>query len=159
MKTLIAYASKHGCTERCARILAEKLQGEVELHNLKESRDIELGKYDKIVIGGSIYIGKIQKEVTNFCSNRLGQLKEKKVGLFICGMQEEGVIEKELQDSFPGELYSSAVVKDFFGGEFIFKKLNFFECLIVKKVSKIEEDVSTVSEEKIARFAEEMNKV
>jgi menaquinone-dependent protoporphyrinogen oxidase len=139
-------------------MLVDKLQGEVELHNLKKTRDIDLSRYNKIVIGGSIYIGKIQKEVTEFSSSNLNALKEKKIGLFICGMQEEEVVEKELKDSFPDELYSSAVAKEVFGGEFIFKKMNFFERLIIKKVSKIDKDVSTVSEEKITRFAEVMNK-
>jgi hypothetical protein len=39
--------------------------------------------FDKVVNGDSIYISKIQKEVTEFCSSNLNALKEKKVGLFI----------------------------------------------------------------------------
>ncbi len=159
MSTLIAYATKHGCVEKCARMLSEKIEGKVVLSNLKEEKDIDLSQYDKIIIGGSIYVGKIRKEVTEFCSKNLDELMEKKTGLFICGMQEEGVVEKELQDSFPKELYESAVTKEVFGGEFIFKKMNFMERFIIKKVSKVDQDLSRISEKKIAQFAELMNKV
>lgn len=159
MNTLIAYATKHGCTEKCASILSEKLTGEVELYNLKEIKNVDISKYDKVIIGGSIYIGKIQKEVSDFSLTRLNQLKEKKVGLFICGMREGKTAETELKDSFPTELYSMATARGVFGGEFIFKKMNFFERLIVKKVSKVEKDVSNISEENINEFAELMNNV
>ncbi len=38
MNTLIVYASKYGCTEKCARLLADQLTGTVELHHLKKDR-------------------------------------------------------------------------------------------------------------------------
>lgn len=159
MNTLIAYATKYGCVEKCASILSEKLTGEVDLYNLKEIKNIDISKYDKVIIGGSIYMGKIQKVVREFSSTKLNQLKEKEVGLFICGMGEGENAEKELKDSFPVELYAKATARGVFGGKFIFKKMNFLEKLIVKKVSKVEKDVSNISEKKINEFAELMNNV
>lgn len=157
MKTLVAYGTKHGCTEKCATILSEKLEGKVDLYNLKETKDVELSEYDKVVIGGSIYMGKIQKEVVEFCSKNLNTLKNKKIGLFICCMRDGDLAETEINDSFPQELLACASAKGYFGGEFIFKKMNFLERLIVKKVSNIDKDTSNVLEENINRFAEMMN--
>lgn len=97
MNTLIAYATKYGCVEKCALILSEKLTGEVDLYNLKEIKNIDISRYDKVIIGGSIYIGKIQKVVREFSSTKLNQLKEKEVGLFICGMGEGETAKKELK--------------------------------------------------------------
>lgn len=157
MNTLIVYATKHGCTEKCAIILSEKLTGKVDLSNLKMIKDIELSQYDKVIIGGSIYVGKIQKEVREFCSKNLNALKEKKVGLFISCMADENSSETQLNNSFPEELVANAVAKEFFGGEFVFKKMNVIERFIVKKVSKTDKDTSKILNENINRFAQSMN--
>lgn len=65
----------------------------------------------------------------------------------------------ELNGSFPQELLSNAAAKDFFGGEFIFKKMNPIDRLIVYKVAKVNKDVSNISESKIDQFANLMNSV
>jgi menaquinone-dependent protoporphyrinogen oxidase len=157
MKTLIAYATKYGCTEKCAKALSEKLTGEVRLCNLKTERDIEISEYDKVIVGGSIRIGKIQKEVKEFCSKNLNELLNKKVGLFICCMADNEAAEKQLKDSFPKGLLDNAIVKENFGGEFILQKMNFFDRLIVKKAAKIDKDTSNIYNENIDRFANAMN--
>ncbi|MBA1334923.1 MAG: Flavodoxin [Firmicutes bacterium] len=157
MKTLIAYASKYGCTERCASMLSEKLTGEVDLYNLKGARAVDLSQYDKVIIGGSIYMGRIQKEVSEFCSKNLSRLMDKKTGFFICCMREGDIAETELNTSFPQELLSNAVAKEYFGGEFIFKKMNALDRFIVKKVSKTDKDISNILEDNINRFSQLMN--
>lgn len=166
MKTLIAYATKYGSAERCAKILAEKLSGDVELCNLAIIKTKDLSRYDKVIIGGSIYAGRIQKHVTEFCSNNLNVLKQKKIGLFVCGMLSDQA-EAELSNAFAPELLNQAVVKEFFGGELKFQKINFVEKFMVKMVSKMDKnrptidttrDFSMISEETIDRFARTMNK-
>ncbi|MGI6711498.1 MAG: flavodoxin domain-containing protein [Bacillota bacterium] len=67
-------------------MLREKLNGNVDLYNLKEKKQPILANYDQIIIGGSIYIGKIQKEVSRFCTDHMAQLKGKRLGLYVCGM-------------------------------------------------------------------------
>lgn len=157
MNTLIVYASKYGCTEKCAELLCKELVGEVDMVNLKKVKDINISKYEKIIIGGSIYIGKIQKEVTEFCSGNLDSLKEKTIGLFICGMQEGDIINTELNQNFSPQLTHTAKAKACFGGEFTFDKMNFLEKLIVKKVSKVTSNKSNILKENIDKFAEVMN--
>lgn len=157
MNTLIAYTTKYGCTEKCAEMLSKKLSGTVELYNIKGGKELDLTKYDNVVIGASAYIGKIQKEAVDFCSKNLDVLKSKKVGLFMCGMQEKDVIQTELNSSYPQELLSHASAKEWFGGEFILKRMNFMDRLIVKKVSKIDKDTSNIQEENIDKFAQQMN--
>lgn len=159
MSTLIVYASKYGCTEKCVKLMSKKLNDKVDLINLKNIKDIDLLKYDKVIIGGSIYIGRIQKEVTEFCSKNLDKLKEKRIGLFICGMQDEDIIKTELNQNFPSELLEIAEAKGHFGGEFIFDKMNFMEKLIVKKVSKVTSNKSNILEDNIHKFAQEINSI
>lgn len=159
MNTVIVYASKYGCTEKCAELLSKKLSDKVNIINLKEVNDIDISKYEKIIIGGSIYIGKIQKEVTEFCSKNLDKLKEKRIGLFICGMQEGDIINTELNQSFNSALIEIADAKECFGGEFVFDKMNFMEKIIVKKVSKVTSNKSNILEENIHKFAQTMNAI
>ncbi|MBV1758053.1 MAG: flavodoxin domain-containing protein [Dethiosulfatibacter sp.] len=157
MKTLIAYASKYGCTEKCAKLLEKELNGDVTLLNLKKNSSADLNAYDNIIIGGAIYISKIQKEVTEFCKSNLDGLSQKNIGLFICGMQEKEVIATELNSNYPPELLEIAVAKDCFGGEFILEKMNFLEKTIVKKVSKTTASKSEIDEDAIRHFAQKFN--
>lgn len=157
MTTLIAYGTKYGCAEKCARKLAKEIQGRVDTVNLKENTVIDLTQYDHVIIGGSVYIGRIQKEVTNFINSNLNELLSKEIGLFICGMQEGEALDKEMADSFPSDLLIKAKSIKHFGGEFIFKKMNFMEKTIVKKISKITSDKSDIKHENIKKLAMELN--
>lgn len=159
MNTLIAYASKHGCTEKCAELLSKELNDKVEIVNLKNTKNIDISKYDKVIIGGSIYMGRIQNVVTEFCANNLDGLTEKPIGLYICGMQESETINTELDQSFPSGLISVAVAKECLGGEFIFDKMSFMEKMIVKMVSKVSSNKSSISKETIHKFSHAMNAV
>lgn len=159
MNTLIAYAGKYGCTEKCAEILSKKLDGEVVIINLKKAKDIDVSKYERVIIGGSVYIGKIQKEVREFCSRNLDRLKGKTVGLFICGMQEGEAATAELEQNFDPELTKIAVSRECFGGEFILDKMNFLERFIVKKISGVTSNKFNILEGNIHKFAEAMNSI
>ncbi|EPY6471102.1 flavodoxin domain-containing protein [Clostridium sporogenes] len=156
MKTLIIYGTKHGTTEKCSKFLKEKLLGDIVTINIKKENVPDINSFDNIIIGGSIYMGQIQKEVKNFCIENINILKEKRVGVFICGFNEKDM-EVQLNNAFPKELLTNAVAKECFGGEFIFKNMNFFERFIMKKISKIDKDTSKISEENINKFAQLIN--
>lgn len=159
MSTLIVYASKYGCTERCVELLSKELHGKVDIRNVKKEKDIDFSNYEKIIIGGSIYIGKIQKEVTEFCSKNIEELRKKRIGLFICGMQEGDMINTELNENFDPTLIEIADAKEFFGGEFTFDKMTFIEKFIVKKVSKVTSNKSNILEDNIHKFAQAINSI
>ncbi len=157
MRTLLVYSSKYGCTEKCAEILAKKLLGETRLINLKKDKNPDLSGYDRVVVGGPVYIGKINKEVKSFCAINLDLLKKRKLGLFICCMAEGKQAKDELDGAFPKELLETAAAKDYFGGEFMVTKMNPIDRLIVKKIAKTEKDVSNILTDRIERFARLMN--
>jgi len=152
MSTLIAFASKYGFTKTCAEILAKKLEGKVDICDLRSNHP-DLTKYDKVIIGGSIYAGKIRKPVKSFCSDNQNTLKDKKTGLFICGMAKEDDAQKQLESSFPKELFATAAAKGFFGGECNYNKMNFIEKFIMKKITGSDQSQSRIAEENITRFA------
>ena len=158
MKTLIIYASKYGCTEKCINLLKDKLHGEVEIVDIKKESIPEITLFDNIIVGGSIYIGRIQKEISQFCLNNISMLEKKNLGFFICCMNENEIAEKQINTSFPGVLLKNAVATGWFGGEFTFKKMNFLEKLIIKKISKTNKDSSKVLQGNIDKFAQLINK-
>ncbi len=133
MNTLVIYASKHGTARKCASILSKKLTGKVDIQDLRAGSIPNLAKYDKVIIGGSIYAGRIQKELTAFCSQNLDALKSKKLGLFICCMFKNSA-EAQLNSAFPQEFLVNAIATENFGGEMMFSDMNFAEKLLTKMV-------------------------
>lgn len=169
MKTLIIYGSNHGCTKKCADILEGKLKGEVDIVDIRNDITLDLDSYDKVIIGGSIYMGKIQKEITEVCEKYCENLKKKKLGLYVCCMNEENV-ETQIKDNFPEELLLCSVTQGYFGGAFNFKDMNFIERFIIRKVSKslsktnerfkevdMKKFVDMIERENIEKFAKVMN--
>lgn len=156
MKTLIIYSGKHGTTKECGEMLAEYLDGQTNLFDLKKEKKYnseDFKEYDRIILGGSFYVGQIQNEIKEFCQNEKGLLLEKLSGIFVCGMREDGDMENQIKQAFPEEILQKAKVVNHFGGTFDFKKLGFFEKLIVKKIVGIDKDHTTISKEKIKEFA------
>ncbi|MBU7006913.1 flavodoxin domain-containing protein [Phosphitispora fastidiosa] len=156
MKTLIIYTTKYGCTEKAASILKSKMTGEVSVANIAREKAPSLEPFDNVILGGSIYVGKIQKALTKYIDNNLPVLLGKRVGLFICAGQPEPVCSKELEDSFPEELFKHAVVKEVFGHEYRLEKVSFIHKMILRKVAGVTESASALSEEKITSFAKVM---
>ena len=152
MSTLIVYASKYGFTKTCAEILAKKLGENVDIYDLNSNLP-DLMKYDKVIVGGSIYAGNIRKPVMRFCTDNLNTLKGKKLGLFICGMAKEDDAQKQLDSSFPQELLAVCAAKGFFGGECNYEKMNFLEKFIMKKITGSKQSQSKIAEDNITRFA------
>jgi len=69
MKTIIIYGSTYGYTKECAERLKEYLDGEVMLVDATAGTITPIDKFDNIVIGGSIYMGQIQKKVKAYCAS------------------------------------------------------------------------------------------
>ena len=155
MSTLIAYATKYGFTKTCAEILAKNLDEKADICDLADGLPNLLG-YDKVIIGGSIYAGKIRKPAMRFCSDNLDILKDKKLGLFICGIADGDDARKQLESAFPKELLAVAVAKESFGGECNYDKMNFMERFILKKITGSNVSQSRIAEDNITRFANQM---
>jgi len=156
MRTLIAFATTHGCSEKCAFTLQDLIDGEVDLHNMKAKERFDLNTYDSIIIGGSIHAGKIQRRVKVFCEKHTKILKTKKIGLYLCCMEEGESAQKQFDSNYPEELIQHATATGLFGGAFDFDRMNTIEKAIIKKIAKIENSISKISEEDIKAFAGKM---
>jgi len=152
MKTAIIYASSHGTTEKVAKQIQHGLGIErTQLINLKTTKTLDLSLFDTLVIGGSIHAGQMQSKVKRFCKKNMVDLLQKRVGLFMVGMNEPQ-FETEFNKAFPELLRKHAITSKCVGGEFLFEKMNFIEKLIVKKVSGISHNVSKIDDSKISEL-------
>jgi len=152
MKTAIIFRSKHGTTETVSHTIANKLStDEVTLIDLKKYPEPTIQDFDRVVIGGSIHAGVVQKRVKTFCEKHIDALQQKELGLFICCMDRE-LQEKEFGNAFPEALKSHAKATGIMGGEFVFERMNFLERFIVKKISKKDHSVSEIDYEAIDSF-------
>jgi menaquinone-dependent protoporphyrinogen oxidase len=156
MKTLIVYATSHGCTEGCASKIKSMLPGETDLVNLKKDTVPDIASYDAIVIGGSIHAGRVQSAVRKFCGKNESALSAKKLGLFLCCMETGEKAQQQFESAFSETLRLKAIAQGIFGGEFRFENMKRFEQWITKKVAHIDGNVSTVDEAKIREFAEKI---
>lgn len=135
MNTLIVYGSKYGYTEECVNKLSKKLIGKVDLINIKRDKVPNLSNYDNFIVGGSIYMGQIQKELKDFCIKNIDLLREKRIGIFIsCGFAEN--FETHINNAFTRELLDVVIIKKCFGGELNIKKMSFIDKIITKVVAK-----------------------
>lgn len=159
MKTLITYCTTHGCTETVAHELKQLLDQNVTLCNLKKEKTPELASFERIIIGGSIHAGQIQKRIKVFCKQHAATLKEKELGLFICCMDEGEEAQTHLKNAYPEELLDHAKATACLGGEFNFEKMNFLEKFIIKKVAKIDHSTSKMDKQAIRKFSNRMDRI
>jgi menaquinone-dependent protoporphyrinogen oxidase len=159
MAAIIVYKSQHGCTEMCANELAKNLKDDATLVNLKKMPDADITEYETVLIGGSIHVGRIQKAVKLFCEKNFDTLLTKRIGLFICCMEEGEKAREEFDSAFPEQLREHAKATGIFGGAFNFDRMNFIEKTIVKKVANIDKSVSKVNEDAIGEFIGKMNQL
>nr|WP_321303834.1 flavodoxin domain-containing protein [uncultured Sphaerochaeta sp.] len=157
MKTLIIYATRYGTTGTCAQLLSDVLEGEVVLQNLAENPTIDLAGFETVVVGSPVYAGRINKRVKRFCSDHESTLLGKRLGLFTCDMEEgEGSI-KQLDHCYAPTLVDHALVKNSFGGQFLFSHMGWFTKKMIKMMSKSDEDVKRIQYDAIKEFADVLN--
>jgi menaquinone-dependent protoporphyrinogen oxidase len=155
--TLIVYASNHGFVRTCVDRLAARLNGRVMSVDLKKDSNPDPGNYDHVIVGGSIHAGHLQKSVRRYVEGRASLLKSKKLGIFLCCMEEGDKAEKEFKDSYPEDLVAHAAATGIFGGEFDFAKMNFLEKAMVRKAAGVTASVTKMREEEIETFAQKMD--
>lgn len=155
MGTVILYTSKHGATREIVNELSNKLKTDLVKIDLKETPRPDLSDYETIIIGGPVYAGNISGKLKKLCSENISLLKSKRIGLFLTGMTpSEQLPENIFEKMFGKDLSDTAKVKLHFGGIFNFEKMNFFEKIIVKKVSGIKHTTKSINSENISKFVE-----
>jgi len=136
MKILIIYGTKYGCTKKCAQLLKDRLLSNVTILEAT-SCNLDLSQFDAIIIGGSVYMGKMRKEITRFIKRNKHILGQKRVGLFACCYTPTDA-EGFLETIFPTDLLQHAVCATTVGGEMDYQNMNFAYRKLFQSLKKIE---------------------
>jgi len=91
VKILIAFSTRFGTTEKCVGMLAEILKEkahEVELVDLKKNIRVKPENYDLVIVGGSFLAFRMNAFVKKFVKRNLNILLNTKIGIFMCGADE-----------------------------------------------------------------------
>lgn len=135
MRNLIVYGTTYGFTEKCALELSKKLISRTDCYDANKIESLDLSLYNAVIIGSSIYVGQINKNVKNFVERNAGILKNKALAFFLCcGFVDN--LQKNLELNYPKELLEKAVSKECFGGLMDLSKMKFMHKIITKMVKK-----------------------
>lgn len=156
MKTLIVYGTTYGYAQDCAHQLKALLAGDVEVADAESAAVIALTSYDQVIVGGSVYMGKVQKSVRHFCVQNQDALLEKRLGLFLCcGLPED--FTRNTEAAFPEPLRKRALSSECFGGRMDVSKMSFIHRTVAQLMAKDEKGKPAVVQafpEHIQRMAE-----
>lgn len=158
MKIAIIYSSKYGTVEKVAHAIQNELnEHEVFLYNLKDCTPPLAEKFDTIILGTSIYAGKIRPEMERFCADHESEITASaELHLFVCGMDlEKAEIQK---NAFGQTLTQRAKSVRFIPGEFHLEKMNFFERTLLRIFFKVKENLERDYSDLVKDFLAEETK-
>jgi len=157
VKVLIAYRSRYGVTASCARTLAARISSETVVRDLRGPDRQSPQSFDVVLIGGSIYGGRIQREIPAFCDRERETLLSRKVGLFICCFYTGERAEAELQEAFPPWLTAHAFARAILGGELSLSRLSMLDRILVRSLVHPARDISLIRADAIEELAARVN--
>ena len=152
MNTAIIFISRHGTTKTVSQKIKEHI-GEADLIDLKKNSKPDLSKYQTILLGGSVHMGQVHKKTKSFIEKNKDILLRKKLGLFLCCMEEGEKATEQYNLAFPEELREHADANAMMGYEYLLEEMGFLEKMMVKKITGKNESFSKLSEESIKEFS------
>jgi menaquinone-dependent protoporphyrinogen oxidase len=90
-KVLVAYGSTHGSTKEVASAIAATLAEEGLVVGLLPAAEVhDVARYDGVVLGGAIYMGRLHKDVRRMLKRFREELAEVPVAVFAMGPKTAG---------------------------------------------------------------------
>ena len=170
MKSLILYSSTDGHTKKiCDFINANSTKNNFEILSINNVLDLNLEKYELIVLGASIRYGKHKKNVLKFVNRNLETLNRKKNAFFSVNVVARKP-EKNSPDTNP---YIKKFLKKtkwipkklgVFAGKVDYPKYNFFNRLIIRFIMLITKGPTDITKsyeftnwDDIKKFAQDLD--
>ncbi len=159
MNILIVFGTKTGTTENCAhKIKTEILDAIVDVVDVKNINNYDLKKYDSIVLGSSLYMGRINKRMRKFIKKNHSLLLEKHLHFFVCGMArgKDGIdlFEKQVDR----DLVEHAKQIRQLGFELHYERMNPLYRVIMKKIIEESKPEIGLDEAEIIEFSKQVSK-
>jgi len=140
-KALIVYGTRYGTTAETSQVIAETLRQEgfeVEVVDARKDKVQSVSRYDLVIVGSGIQMGKWTSEPESFLRKYQEELSSKKVAIFVsCGSANslsEGEQRKREMDEGKRKYLDEKAAKynlkpvalGFFGGCYDFNKMSWF---------------------------------
>ena len=155
MSILILYLSKHGTVKEVATMMKNISGEDVDIKKLNSHiTGAMIEKYDSLIVGGSIHMGKAQKKLISFCNHYSHFFKEKKSGVFLCTLTDPKEADHYIEQTFPPEVLKKCNSVGLLGGAVKYENMNFIERSIMKKISGEDRSFSRIDSDRIAAFIE-----
>lgn len=157
---LVAYASKHGSTEKIAHWIGKEIRGNVDVLNVDNIHSLN---YDYIILGTPIYEHEPLPEMSSFITRNRDQLENKKKSVFVVSSDNEEKSKREMNieaftNIIPGEINQTAV----FAGEIDNSELSSSEYESVENymnsISKPMGSYSKLNEKKCREYGKALNR-
>lgn len=148
MKTLIVYDSRHGFTEKCVGLLTGELPSGVDLWPLKERPGVpDWSAYDVLLFGGPVYFGQWAPRVMRFLKRHQASLSPERLhlGAFVVSLSPRAAALRYFSQGLLPEWKGKLGHVSHFGGGITWRELSWWERVLLKRVRKIETDVSNLS--------------
>jgi len=162
MKGLILFASKTGNVEKFVNTLEDKLEGDFEIINIKDTNpnDIKVKNYDKVVIGTYMRRQKSDPDISDFIIRNRDALLETNVYIFVSALETEGGYDREVMLSFPEKIRDAFEIYNV-GAIFDYENLRYIERVMIKNIAsrlgKNVNDMQSYTEKRLDKFAEIVN--
>jgi len=150
-KILIVYASTEGQTRKIARYCADEVMDmghSVEMLRAADDDGTTLGPVDAVILAGSVHMGHLQKELSDFATAHAGELNEKPTLLLQVSLAVVGDDQKELADldRIAADFCDKAGLRPLavhqIAGAFRFTQYDFFKSWAMRYIAaKMEQDV------------------
>lgn len=135
MKILVIYATKTGTVNKCLDELEKYLpQGDFTYVNIaKEECKYDLGDFDCVILGSSIRMNKIHKNLCAYINENEDEICKTKHALFLC-LGFTDLFDEYVIKNFPESVRDSAFAISCFGGEMDISKQKGIDKLLMKMV-------------------------
>jgi menaquinone-dependent protoporphyrinogen oxidase len=156
VKTLIAYASKTGTTEKAAQMIAEKLNEAPDMINIGAAKKIDLSGYDFVLVGGPIKMGRLYKPVRQFLAMNQAVLASKRFGLFVaCGYPQE--LDNYIKVTLDDAMRAHAEVLTDIGYAYNLENMGPIEQRVVMQLAGTQQSIEAYKPEAIQKIADVIN--
>lgn len=173
MKTLLVFSTKYGATKEIVQSLKTLLSGDVERIDLSVQQRIDISIYDRIIIASPIYAGSVPKNVKTFIKDYEKVILTKPLGIcFSCMVENQEKVMEYAEKNLGSSITKHASMIVSLGGKFQLEKMSWLEKTMIKIITKNQvskngktmklselKTYSTIKQEKIETFADEMNQL
>lgn len=135
-RVLVAYATKYGSTTGVAKAIAATLRSEGASVELRPADEVtSLVRYDAVVLGAPIYVGRWHKNAHRFLRQHKTALQAIPYALFALGPLEStpkdiAAANEQLDKDLEPYAWLAPVARGMFAGKYDPMTLNFFDRLI-----------------------------